>query len=48
MLAIIAPLHPAHMAVIKVAMILQHIARAIVRLCVSVILHPIKKPLSGL
>ena len=48
MLAIIAPDHPAQIAVTKVAMILQHTARATVLLCDSVILCPIKKPLSGL
>jgi hypothetical protein len=36
MLAIIAPDHPAHIAVINVAIIRQHTARAIVRLCDSV------------
>ncbi len=36
MLAIIAPDHPAQIAVTSVAMILQHTARAIVLLCDSV------------
>ena len=36
MLAIIAPDHPAHIAVTKVAITLQHIALTIVLLCVSV------------
>jgi hypothetical protein len=36
MLAMIAPDHPAHMAVTNVAIILQHTARATVLLCDSV------------
>ena len=43
MLAMIAPDQPAHMAVTKVAITLQHIALTIVLLCVSVNLFSNKK-----
>jgi hypothetical protein len=43
MLAMIAPDHPAHIAVTKVAITLQHIALTIVLLCVSVNLLSYKK-----
>jgi hypothetical protein len=42
MLAIMAPDQPAQIAVTSVAIILQHIARAMVLLCVSVI-HSFQK-----
>ena len=43
MLAMIAPDHPAHMAVTTVAIILQQTALATVLRCVSVNLHLHKK-----
>jgi len=46
-LAMIAPLHPAQIAVINVAITLQHIARIIVRLCVSILSVQKKAPLDG-
>ena len=46
MLAHIAPDHPAHIAVTQVAMTLHTTARAIVRLCVSVIVLALKKALT--
>ena len=45
----IAPDHPAQIAVITVAIILQHMARAIVRLCDSIMsILSLKSPFRGL
>jgi hypothetical protein len=48
MLAMMAPDHPAQIAVIKVAITLQHTARVSVRLCVSIFSLSLKSPFRGL